>query len=146
MKRSILLLAATAVVGSVAALPASAAPPKPMGGTYTATGLPDPTPIAGTTCVPTLPTNLSRHVKEVELPAAGTLELRMNNATPALDWSVAILDSKGRVLGCTDGGTPETIEVVKVKIKAGGTYTLASQNFAGTPTCDMKWAYTPTKK
>ena len=144
MKRSILLIAAAGIAAGALAMPAGAAPPKPMGGTYTASGLPDPTPIAGTTCVPTLPT--SRHTKEVEIPAAGTLDLRMNNATPALDWSVAILDSKGRMLGCTDGATPETIEIVKVKIKTAGTYTLVANNFAGTPTCDMKWSYVPTKK
>ncbi|HVF20556.1 MAG TPA: hypothetical protein VNA14_09965 [Mycobacteriales bacterium] len=143
MKRSLMLGVTAALTGAVVAMPASAAPPKPMSETYTANGLPDPTPIAGTTCVPTLPT--SRHSKVVTIPAAGTLELRMANATPALDWSVAILDSKGRMLGCTDGGTPETVEVVKVKIKTAGKYTLASNNFAGTPTCTMKWTYTPAK-
>ena len=134
MKRT-LVLAVTAA--------AAAAPAAPTGETYTASAVPDPTPIAGTTCVPTIPQ--ARHSKVVDIKGPGTLELAMVSTT-ALDRSVAILDSKGRMLGCTDGGTPETIETVKVKIKTAGKYTLASQNFAGTPTCSMKWTFTPGKK
>ena len=142
MKRMFVFSLSLASAAAVA-LPASAAPPKPMSETYTASGLPDPTPFVGTDCTPTLPT--SRHSKVVDIPAPGTIELKMANATPALDWSVAIIDSKGRMLGCGDGGTPETIDSVKVKVKSAGKYTLASQNFAGTPTCDMKFTYTPAK-
>ncbi len=143
MKRTF-VLAITAAAAAALTLPAGAAPLAPEGETYTAgPAVPDPTPIAGTTCVPTIPQ--SRHSKIVDIKGPGTLELKMVSTT-ALDWSVAILDSKGRMLGCTDGGTPETIETVKVKIKTAGKYTLASNNFAGTPTCQMKWTYTPAKK
>lgn len=143
MKRTV-ILAVTAAAAVALTMPAGAAPRPPQGEKYTAgPTVPDPTPIAGTTCVPSIPQ--ARHSKVVDIKEAGSLELKMVSTT-AGDWSVAILDSKGRMLGCTDGDTPETIESVKVKIKTAGKYTLASNNFAGTPTCDMQWIFTPGKK
>jgi hypothetical protein len=135
-----LALVATTGLGIAALVGPATAAPKTMSGTYTANGLPDPTPYAGTTCVPTLPTNASRHNKPLTVPAGGTLKMEVTS--DSLDWSIAVLDSKGRMIACQDSSEVEAKEKLTAKLKTAGKYTMVANNFAGTPTATIKWSFT----
>lgn len=99
-------LAALLVAGAAApSVAATKKKPKPIRGSFTATGLPDPTPIlpeVGTTCEPTLPT--SKTEVRFTVPAKGYLHLEAQNT---LDWSIAVLTEDGEMLGCADGDQPQ---------------------------------------
>ena len=143
MSRSILFLAATAVVGAVAAMPASAAPPKPITGTVAVTDpTPDPTAgavasPAGGICSGTLPAEAGA---SVTFPSAGKLKVDISGFQG--DWGLAIRDSSGKFLA-GDDVNPPAVEVVSTKLKKGGKYILQACNLTGTPLATMKYTFTP---
>jgi len=106
---------------------------------------PDPTPFTGETggnCRPTI--EQAGHEKEITLPAPGTLQVDLTGFQG--DWDLAVLNSKGQVLGdSAQDMTSEPVdrpEKVKLKIKSKGTYTIRACNFAGGPTAKVKWVHT----
>ena len=137
-------VAATSMVAVAAAgtlAPALAAPAKPITKTYTATAAtPDPTPAAGDICDPALPS--SKHEEKFTVPAAGTLKVTM---VQELDWALALLDSKGKRLAESDGGTPTDKEAMQVKFKKATDVVIRSCNFAGTPTSEITYTFTFAK-
>jgi len=131
-------LAALLVAGAAApSVAATKKKPKPIKGSFVATGLPDPTPIAGTTCEPTLPT--SKTEKAFTVPARGVLHIELENT---LDWSVSVLTTDGEMLGCADGGTPTDIEMTDVSFKKKTKVILRAANFAGEPTVTVNYVFT----
>ena len=130
-------LVAVAAAGTLA--PALAAPPKkPITKTYTATAAtPDPSPVAGDICDPALPS--AKHEEKFTVPAAGTLKVTM---VQELDWALALLDSKGKRLAESDGGTPTDVESMQVKFKKKTDVIIRSCNFAGTPTSEITYTFT----
>jgi hypothetical protein len=128
------LLVAGAAVPSMAATKRK---PKPIKGSFTATGLPDPTPVAGDDCVPTLPT--SKTEKAFTVPARGILHVEAANT---LDWSVSVLTADGEMLACADGGTPTDKEMTDVTFKKKTKVILRAANFAGEPTVNVSYVFT----
>ena len=128
------------LVAGIAA-PSLAAPPKkkpkPIKGTFAATGLPDPTPAAGETCVPTLPT--AHTDKAFTVPARGILHLEAQNT---LDWSISVLTEDGELLGCADGTSPEVREVLDVTFRKKTKVIMRAANFAGEPTINVNYVFT----
>lgn len=145
-RRLAVSFAVLGIVGTAVA-PALAAP-KPMSGKYEAQALvPDPTPITGATggnCRPTIAQ--AKHEKAIDLPGAGTFKVDLNGFQG--DWALAVLNSKGQVLADDDNdlGTPiDSPQKVQIKVKSKGKYTIRACNFAGGPTAQVAWKYTPTK-
>ena len=140
MKRLVLLAVTAAVAGGVVALPATAAPPKPMTQKFTFT---DPTPDATATagdaigCDGLLPNEAG---VEFTVPAAGKLKVSMVTTG---DWALEVRDPKGRILGSSDGGIPTDQESVSVKVKAAGTYTVLPCNLGGLPNAEGVIEYKP---
>jgi len=128
------------LVAGIAA-PSLAAPPKkkpkPIKGSFAATGLPDPTPVAGETCQPTLPTSAT--TKAFTVPARGILHLEAMNT---LDWSISVRTEDGEMLGCADGGSPEVKEVLDVTFKKKTKILMSAENFAGEPTINVNYVFT----
>lgn len=121
-------LVAVTAVGSLS--PALAAPKKkPIKLAWKAQATPDPTStaVAGA-CTPTVPSAIHHYTFKV--PAAGTLEVALNNS---LDWSGAIRTAGGETLQAVDGGSPNDAEVLSVKFKKAQTISIDTCNFAGEP-------------
>lgn len=144
MNRSILLLAATAVAGAALALPASAAPPKPITGTV-AVNDPTPDPTGGNiaspangVCAGLLP---AEGGAPVTFPSGGKLKVDISGFQG--DWGLAIRDSSGKFLA-GDDVNPPAVEVVATKLKKGGKYTLQACNLGGTPLATLKYTFTPS--
>lgn len=132
--------AALVVAGSFA--PVLAAPPKPKPKPITESYevgplLPDPTPILGDVCTPTLPT--ARDSRDIKIPAAGTLKVDIEFVG---DWALGLRDSKGSQIASSDGATPETPESMLVKLKKAQTVTIDACNFAGAPTATVTYTFT----
>ena len=126
----IALLAVSAAAVAVIALPAVAAPPKPISPKFKYTdATADPTATAGDAigCDGLLPNEAPI---EFTAPAAGKLKVTMVSTG---DWALEVHDAKGRVLGSSDGATPTDQESVSIKIKAAGTYTVLPCNLGGLP-------------
>ncbi|MBK5306371.1 MAG: hypothetical protein JJD92_06750 [Frankiaceae bacterium] len=133
-------LVAVLAVGSFAPAMAGKAKPKPIKIAYTATGNPDPTSTNPTTneiCAPTLPTAI--HHYSFKVPAAGTLEVALNNT---LDWSVAVRAADGESLASSDGGAPQDKESTSVRFKKGQTISIDTCNFAGEPSINVTGLFT----
>ena len=140
MNRSLLFAATAAVVGGLVAMPASAAPPKPVTQKFTYTDpTPDATATAGTAigCDGLLPNEPG---VEFTAPAAG--KLKVTTVTTG-DWALEVRDAKGRILGSSDGGIPTDQEMVSIKIKAAGTYTILPCNLGGLPNASGTIEYKP---
>lgn len=128
--RTVLVAGLCAVTAAGSFAPAMAAPKKkPIKLAWTASATPDPTStaVAGV-CTPTIPSGIHHYAFKV--PAAGTLEVTLNNT---LDWSVAVRDAKGESLADADGGSPQDVETVSVKFKKGQTISIDTCNWAGEP-------------
>ena len=133
-------MVAVAAAGTLA--PALAAPAKPITKTYTATAVtPDGTPVAGDICDPVLPT--AKHEEAFKVPGPGTLKVTM---VQELDWALALIDSKGKRLAESDGGVPTDKESMQVKFKKATDVVIRSCNFAGTPTSEITYTFTPAGK
>ncbi len=140
-------LLATALVGAVAlgsASPSFAAKPKPkpkpINGSFTATATPDPTsnaPANNTgTCDPKTPT--ARVTQKFTVPAAGSLHVNVNNK---LDWTADLRDAGGELAG-SDGGDPQTLEVLDYFFKKKTAVTIGVCNFAGEPQIKVTYTFT----
>jgi len=145
MRTTPVLVAAAALIAAGSALPATAAPRKPITKTYTATApVPDPTNYAEmsySVCAQAVPQ--SAHVEVFKAPAAGKLKVELSGFVG--DWDLLILDSKGAEVA-TSGGTqpvdpPTEQATVKVK-KAAATYKIIACNWAGGPTATVKYTFT----
>lgn len=132
-------LVAVLAVGSFAPALAGKAKPKPIKIAYTATGNPDPTstnPATGEICAPTLPTAIHHYTFKV--PAAGTLEIALNND---LDWSVAVREG-AESLATSDGGAPQDKEATSLRFKKATTISIDTCNFAGEPSINVTGTFT----
>lgn len=135
--RTVAVTSMVAVAAAGTLTPALAAP-KQIKKTYTATApTPDPTPIAGDICSPTLPGSF--HEQKFTVPAAGTLKVTM---VQELDWALAMIDGKGKRLAESDGGTPTDAESMQVKFKKKTDVVIRACNFAGTPTSQVTYVFT----
>lgn len=135
--RTVAATSLVAVVATGALAPALAAP-KPIEKKWTATApTPDPTPVAGDICDPAIPS--AKHEEKFTVPAAGTLKVTM---VQELDWALALLDSSGKRLAESDGGTPTDVESMQVKFKKKTDVIIRSCNFAGTATSAMTAVFT----
>ncbi len=125
------LISATLVACAAAAAPAVAAPPKPVTQKFSfndPTADPTATAVTGPRCDGMLFPN--EPGLKFTAPAAGRLKVSL---TATGDWGLEVLDAKGRLLGSSDGDTPEDQEAITVKLKAAGTYTILPCNFGGLP-------------
>jgi hypothetical protein len=132
-------LVAALAAGSFVPAMAAKAKPKPIKIAYTATANPDPTstnPATNEICAPTLPTAI--HHYEFKVPAAGTLEIALNNT---LDWSIAIREGD-ESLASSDGGAPQDAEATSVRFKKKTTVSIDTCNFAGEPSIDVTGLFT----
>ena len=135
------LMAVSAAAVAVIAMPAIAAPPKPVTEKFTYTdATPDPTAtaVSGPRCDGMVFPNEAGI--EFTAPAKGKLKVSL---TATGDWGLEVLDAKGRLLGSSDGDTPEDQEMVSIKIKAAGTYTVLPCNLGGLPTAEGVIEYKP---
>jgi hypothetical protein len=134
------LVAVSAAAVAVIAVPALAAPPKPVTQKFSYTdATADPTATAGTLagCDGLLPNEAP-----VEFTAPGAGKLKVSITTTG-DWALEVHDPKGRLLGSSDGGVPTDQESVSIKIKAAGTYTVLPCNLGGLPTATGVIDYKP---
>lgn len=138
--------AVTAVAGLAPAFASSTAGKK-AGGTLSFTdATPDPSPtalsLAGKRtgfCVGDLPAAPSDvNSLPVKVPGKGTLTVQ---GTTVGDWAMEIRDSKGTLLGGSDGGTPQDQEGASVVVKKPGTYQVVFCNLTGAPTATATWSF-----
>ena len=143
--RTTRVLATAAALLAVAALPADAAPRKPITKTYTATApMPDPSNYAQqgySVCAQNVPQSF--HSEPFKAPGAGKLKVEMSGFQG--DWDLLIVDSKGAEIansGGTQPADPPTEQLtIKVK-KAGVSYNIIACNWAGGPTATVKYTFT----
>ena len=139
MRRSI-VIALSAAATAALALPALGAPPKPVTQKFSFTdATADVTATAGDAigCDGVLPNEPG---VEFTAPAGGKLKVSL---TTTGDWALEVRDAKGRVLASADGGLPTDQEMVSVKIKAAGTYTVLPCNIGGLPNATGVIEYKP---
>lgn len=143
MKRTAALLAGTVVLVGITA-PASIAAPKkkPITKTYTATApVPDATNAAGTgysVCAQTLPNSF--HLEPFKVPAAGTLTVTATDYGP--DWDLLLMDGAKAEVAAAGSAEDFMPEVMTVKFKKAGSFTIVSCNWAGTPTAKISYTFT----
>ena len=138
-----------ALATAVLAVPADAAPRKPITKTYEATApTPDVTNLAEgvatySVCNQQVPQSWHLHV--FTAPAPGKLKVDLSNFLG--DWDLLLTDAKGTQLAAGVGmqavpGTPAE-EVATVKIKRAKTkINIISCNFSGGPTATVKYVFT----
>lgn len=137
MRTRLVLAVAPLALVAVATLPSSAAP-KPMSGSYTAAaatpGAPD--------CDGTAPGSL--HSAPIKVPGAGRMTAELSGFLG--DWDF-YLRSNGSELSASAGGdiggAMDAKETVSAKVKKAGTIDIVSCNWAGGPTGNVKWTFTP---
>ncbi len=135
--RTIVPLAAVAVLGAGAFLPASAAKPL-FEGSYKVSLQPDPTPnalnAAGMDSCQTInPNAADRH--DLVVPLAGKLKVVLDSPDPTgrglTDWDLWVLDKDGNVLA--EAATGSSHEEANLVLKTAKTpITIAVCNLAGT--------------
>lgn len=150
--RKALPLALVAVVAAGAFAPSFAAPPKPITGSFEATGL--PVPVTGrdvtdtaSSCINSMFEGISITTKEIKTVGAGTLLVELSGFIG--DWDIAILNDKGEQIAAGDnaaatGTSPSTgdiVEKAQVKFKKAATIRISVCNFAGGPTASAKYTY-----
>jgi hypothetical protein len=145
MRTTPVLVAAAALIAAGSALPATAAPRKPITKTYTATApTPDPTNYAElgySVCSQMVPQ--SAFTELFKAPGTGKLKIEMTGFVG--DWDLLILDGKGAEIANSGGTQPvdPSIEQATIKVKkAGTTYKIISCNWAGGPTATVKYTFT----
>ena len=126
------------VVAAAGLTPALAGPtPKPIEKTYTASATPDPTPILGEICQPTVPS--ARHTTPFKVPAAGTLAITIKMQG---DWALGLRTKSGSVLGASDGPSPTDAESIQHKFKKATDVLIDACNFAGGLTAQVTYTFT----
>ncbi|HEV2889489.1 MAG TPA: hypothetical protein VGX28_03865 [Frankiaceae bacterium] len=146
MRTTPVLAAAAALIAAGAAVPATAAPRKPITKTYTATApLPDPSNYAEqspySVCAQAVPQSYDS--EEFKAPGAGKLKVELNGFQG--DWDLLLLDSKGAEIANSGGTQPvdPAVESLTAKVKKAGTvYTIIACNWAGGPTGTVKYTFT----
>lgn len=134
--RRIGLTAITLVALGALALP-SAAAPKTITKTYTATAA--PSGLGLTSYCDDLPTTHDKHREPFKAPAPGTLKVSLTGAIG--DWDAMLLDSGDSTLTMSAALGPGD-EAYTYKIKKAGSYTLLSCNGLGGPTATVKYTFT----
>lgn len=139
MRRTVLTSAALIAVGALA-LPSSAAPPKPITKTYTATAA--PSGLGLTEYCDGLPTTHDKHREPFKAPAPGTMKVTLSGAVG--DWDAMLLDAADAtlVMSATLGPGDESYSY---KIKKPGKFTLMSCNALGGPTATVTYTFTFAK-
>jgi hypothetical protein len=136
-----LVLATLPITMLACTVATSSAAPKQMKGEYEAAA---PVPGGGVDCEGSVPGSL--HSQEVELPAAGKLQIELTNFLG--DWDLHVT-SAGREIAAgtsgTIGGVEDAKEIVSVKLKKAGAVSIGSCNWAGGPTGSVAWTFTPNK-
>ena len=146
--RTIVPLAAVAVLTAGAFLPASAAAPK-LAGSYKLTLQPDPTIQVLTeagmaNCTSTRKESSDRRTFTV--PAAGRFKVNLDAPDPlgrstGFDWDMYLLDDKGTVLG--DGVTAGPKEEVTITLKRKTAVTIAVCNITGQTDGTVTYVFKP---
>ena len=150
MSRRLALTALPVVALAVAVLPAHAAAPKQIKGSYDVTLPPNPTLEAtgqvGDGCdTSPLPSGTDDHAFKV--PAAGTLQVVLDSADPTgtnnTDWDLYVLDADREIIDSSHGATSheETIS----KFKKGAPVTIQVCNLAGNPEAKVSYTFTYKK-
>jgi hypothetical protein len=139
--RTVAVTSLVAVAAAGTLTPALAAPKdkKPITKTYEVGPLlPDPTPILGDVCTPTI--EQARHAEPFKVPAAGRLKVDIEFVG---DWALGLRDAKkGSQIAFSDGSTPETPESMDVKFKRATDVFIDACNFAGAPTATVTYTFT----
>lgn len=131
-----------AVAGTVAAVPAQAAPPKPFAKTVTFVDrTPDPSAylLGPEHCLGRLP---KEPPVPVQVPAAGVLKIDISGFTG--EWSLVVLNPAGDVIGVADADAPAT-ESLTMKMRKAGRVDILPCNLAGTFEAQLAYSYTPTR-
>jgi len=150
MSRRLALTALPVVAIALAVVPAHAAAPKQIKGSYDVTAPPNPTLEAtgqlGDGCdTSPLPSGTDDHAFKV--PAAGTLDVHLDSDDPTgtnnTDWDLYILDKDREIIDSSHGGTSheETIS----KFKAAAPVTIQVCNLAGSPQAKVTYTFTYKK-
>lgn len=145
MNRTAVLTLTVLAAATVAAPGAVAAPPKPVTKTYTATApLPDPTNLVGgySVCAQNVPQSF--HIEQFKVPAAGSVKVVLTGFLG--DWDLLLMDGKGKELAYGGALPPETGEIAQVKFKKPTVLQIVACNWAGGPTGEVTYTYTPAKK
>ena len=150
MSRRIAVVATAAVLAAGVALPALAAPKKPIKGTYNVQLLPDPTANVFTTagqahlCGAGVPKSTDRHAFQV--PGAGILKLVLDAQDPkpgtpyVFDWDIYLLGAGDEDIA--DGTTGEAHEEVVTKFKKAQAVTFLTCNLNGQPNATISYTFT----
>ena len=150
MSRRLALTALPVVAVALAVLPAHAAAPKQIKGSYDVNLPPNPTLEAtgqvGDGCDSSpLPTGTDDHAFKV--PAAGVLDVHLDSEDPTgtnnTDWDLYVLDSDREIIDSSHGGTSheETIS----KFKKAQPVTIQVCNLAGSPQAKVSYTFTYKK-
>ena len=144
-----MLLLPLATVALIAGTADAAPKPKPVTQKFEVTV---PVPFPGTSETMVLPDcfagqeGVSKVTTRVALPASGSLAVRVDFSG---DWDLAVLDTKGKVLGSSEsfqlGSTGPGVEKLVVKKAKKGPIDIAVCNWAGLPDGTVTWTLTPTK-
>lgn len=144
-RMSIAVAAATIVAVGVSPAMAAKSKPKPLKGTFSYTDTtPDPTTTTNSNAaahcdggkVPSAPTDVNTRTLKVKGP--GLLTVVGHNR---LDWAMEVKDSKGNVLGGSDGTSPATAEGTSALLPKAGTYTVLYCNMEGEPTITADYTF-----
>jgi hypothetical protein len=76
----------------------------------------------------------------LKVAGAGVLTVAGHNN---LDWAMEIRDSKGNVLGGSDGGLPTDPEGANVAITKAGAYSVVYCNLTGEPQITASYTFKP---
>ena len=140
MRTRLVLAAVPVALLSVVAAP-SFAGPKPIKGTFTAAGSPDPTATAGEVCQGLNPS--SRFEVPLKLTSAGKLKVEIKNFQG--DWDLTVEGGGGSILGQSAGFVEATTESITLKIKKAQNVTIVACNFAGGPTAAGSYEFLPSR-
>jgi len=143
MNKTAAFLVGTLAVVTLSAPSALAAPKKkPITGAYTASAaMPDPTnyvPGKYPVCAMNVPGSFDSHPFAV--PGRGTLHVEMAGFTG--DWDLLLLDAAKDEVGESGGGVGAN-EATDVTFKKAQKISIIACNWAGTPTANVKFAFTP---
>jgi hypothetical protein len=150
MSRRLALTALPVVAIAMAVVPAHAAAPKQIKGSYEVTKPPNPTLEAtgqaadGCDSSP-IPSGTDDHAFKV--PAAGTLQVVLDSADPTgtnnTDWDLYVLDEDREIIDSSHGATSH--EETFSKFKKGAPVTIQVCNLAGSPEAKVSYTFTYKK-
>ena len=150
MSRRLALTALPVVAIALAVVPAHAAAPKQIKGSYDVTKPPNPTLEAtgqasdGCDSSP-IPSGTDDHAFKV--PAAGTLQVVLDSPDPTgtgnTDWDLYVLDADREVIDSSHGGSSH--EETVSKFKKGAPVTIQVCNLAGSPEAKVSYTFTYKK-